>query len=46
MPDDDPRPTEPQGGAGLYDVDPDQDVPQDPTPVCGNAVAVPEDVEL
>jgi hypothetical protein len=43
---DDPRPVEPQGGAGLFDVDPPQDVDQDPNPERGDADVFPEDLEL
>lgn len=44
---DEQRPTEPRGGAGLYDVDPDQDVPADAVPVTGDVPALPDElVEL
>jgi hypothetical protein len=48
MADNDQPPPEPAGGAGLYDVDPDQGgVNQDPgTPVAGDLDALPEDMEL
>jgi hypothetical protein len=41
-------PVEPAGGAGLFDVDPDQgNVSQDPnSSVTGNITAMPEDVEF
>ena len=40
--------TEPSGGAGLYDVDPDQrDVSQDPTvAIVGDVEALPEEVDF
>jgi hypothetical protein len=41
-------PVEPVGGAGLYDVDPDQNgLTQDPAiPVAGDVAALPDDLEL
>ena len=39
-------PLEPAGGAGVYDIDPAQDVHQEPDPVAGDADALPEDLEL
>jgi hypothetical protein len=43
-----PEPVAPVGGAGLFDVDPDQNgISQDPdVEVTGDLVAVPEDEEL
>lgn len=45
---DNDTPVEPAGGAGLFDVDPDQrDVSQDPnSSVTGDITAMPEDVEF
>lgn len=43
---DEQEPREPVGGAGLYDVDPPQDVHQEPTPVAGDVDALPENLEL
>lgn len=42
------QPVQPMGGAGLFDVDPDQGgVSQDPTvTVEGDVDALPEDMEL
>ena len=43
-----PGPVEPQGGAGVFDVDPDQsDVSQDPnTTTTGDIDALPEDMDF
>ncbi len=43
-----PQPAFPAGGAGLFDVDPDQrDVSQDPTiAVDGDVESLPEDMEF
>lgn len=48
MTDIDHPPVEPAGGAGLFDVDPEQDrVDRDPeAPVPGDVEALPEDLEL
>jgi hypothetical protein len=42
------EPVEPAGGAGLFDVDPDQaGISQDPNvPIVGDANVLPEDMEL
>ena len=43
-----PGPVEPQGGAGVFDVDPDQsDVSQDPNSITtGDLDALPEDMDF
>jgi hypothetical protein len=48
MTDNQPRPVYPLGGAGVFDVDPDQHgVSQDPNAVItGDLAALPEDMEL
>jgi hypothetical protein len=48
MPNNNPPPVVPEGGAGLFDVDPEQGgVSQDPkVAVEGEADALPEDMEL
>jgi hypothetical protein len=48
MTDIDHPPAEPVGGAGLFDIDPDQDgISQDPArPATGDVEALPEDEEL
>jgi hypothetical protein len=48
MPDSEPISVEPAGGAGLFDVDPDQhEVSQDPgVAITGDVESLPEDLEL
>jgi hypothetical protein len=47
MADNDRRPAEPWGGAGVFDVDPDQGgVSQEPIVVVGDVDALAEDVEV
>jgi hypothetical protein len=48
MPDNRTRTVSPIGGAGLFDIDPDQrEVSQDPDAVVtGDLAALPEDMEL
>jgi hypothetical protein len=48
MPAQQPDPVNPAGGAGLFDVDPDQGgISQDPdAEITGDIAALPEDMEL